>query len=349
MKKSFIILLHVGYWILYLLLILLFILFIQAATIKNGSPDLLRIMGVLSPFTIIPGLIGFYTFYGLLFDRYLSRKRIIMLCLVGLLTVLAAGLIGFAGLNIRTKGAIAMNNGFKDISLMVCFMSILALIHGITALVMKGFINWYGDIKIKAALQQKNLETELALIKSQFNPHFLFNSINNIEVLIEKDAPSASAYLNKLSDIMRFMLYETKAEKIPLQTELTYINKYIDLQKIRSANHNFVQYSTEGNPGLWTIAPMLFIPFIENAFKYSINKKADHTIVVMIKTTAEKLEFYCENQFNENQLIHENACGLGNELIQKRLNLLYPGKHILSIEKNNNVYKVNLSIYAHEN
>jgi LytS/YehU family sensor histidine kinase len=164
-------------------------------------------------------------------------------------------------------------------------------------------------------------------------------------VLIEKDAVKASAYLNKLSDIMRFMLYETKTEKILLEKELTYITKYIDLQKIRTSNLNFVNYTIEGNPGNWMIAPMLFIPFIENAFKHSGNKKTDHAIVVNIKITATVLSFYCENHFSENQLIDHEARGIGNELIKKRLDLLYPGKHSLSVEKQNNIYKVQLAIY----
>lgn len=344
MKKSFIIALHTGYWILYLLLILLLMLFMQARGIKNNMQGILKGVEIMSTFTIIPALIGFYVFYALLFDRYLSQKKIASLCLVGLLAVLMSGFAGFAGLNILTKGVILMNNGFNEISIIVCFMSILALIHGIIALVMKGFITWYGDIKVKEQLQQKNFETELALVKSQLSPHFLFNTINNIDVLIEKDATAASAYLNKLSDIMRFMLYETKPEKIPLQKELTYIEKYIDLQKIRSANHNFVQYTSEGNTDSWMIAPMLFIPFIENAFKHSGNKRSDASIIVRIKATEKTLEFFCENQAGENSMPDVDAGGLGNELIQKRLHLLYPGRHTLIAGKENNIYKVHLSI-----
>jgi len=347
MKRSFVIALHIGYWILYLLLILLLMLFMQAGIIKNGAHGIIRGLMIMSIFTIIPALAGFYIFYALLFDRYLSQKRMAALCLAGLLTILMAGFTGFAGLNILTKGMILRHNGLKEISLIVSFMSILALIHGIIAMVMKGFITWYGDIKIKEQLQQQNFETELALVRSQLSPHFLFNTINNIDVLIEKDAVTASAYLNKLSDIMRFMLYETKTERIPLQKELTYIEKYIDLQKIRSANQNFVQYSTTGNTGEWMIAPMLFIPFIENAFKHSVNKRSDQTVVISITATKESLSFYCGNRYTEKQAGKETG-GLGNALIQKRLNLLYPGRHSLKTAGENNVYKVHLSIYRNE-
>ncbi|MFT3909184.1 MAG: histidine kinase [Ferruginibacter sp.] len=348
MKRSFIILLHVGYWLLYLLLIFLFLLFIQIGNGKSFSRDhqmvfdFLKLMGM---FTVVPGVIGFYTFYLLLFNKYLSKKKIGALCIAGLVTILVAGLIGLIGVNAATNGIMMVNNGFKEMSVIVCFMSLLALVHGIIALVMKGFITWYGDIKIKEALQQKNFETELALVKSQLSPHFLFNTINNIDVLIEKDATKASAYLNKLSDIMRFMLYETKTEFIPLQKELEYIDKYLSLQKIRSANQDFIKYTVEGKTGAWMIAPMLFIPFIENAFKHAANKRSDHAIIIQVEVTDKKLNFYCENSFGENPLVHHEAGGLGNDLIKKRLNLLYPSMHELKIIQANNIYKVLLSVY----
>jgi two-component system LytT family sensor kinase len=350
MKRSAIIFLHAGYWILYFFLLTLFVLFLQAGGIKTISQSHEKMFGfirLLGATTLLPALAGFYSFYYFLFDKYLSKKKIAALCIAGLTTVLLSGLLGTLGVNLLVKGNIALNTDINVILSMLLFMSGLSLVHGIIALVMKGFINWYADIKIKEELQQKNFATELALVKSQLNPHFLFNTINNIDVLIEKDAARASAYLNKLSDIMRFMLYETKTENIPLQKELTYIDKYIDLQKIRTANTNFIQYSTEGNTAGWTIAPMLFIPFIENAFKHSGNKKADHAIVIKIVAAGKLLYFYCENHCSENPVIDHEATGLGNELIAKRLDLLYPGKHSrLEIKKENNIFKVQLTIYA---
>ena len=352
MKKTFIITLHAGYWILYLLLITLLILFLQAGGIRQESLHMEKVLSFLklmSTFTVIPGIVSFYVFYFLLFERFLSKKKMSALFFAGLLTILVAGLVGFTGLNMFTKWEILKLNGLKEISYMIGFMSALALIHGIIALVMKGFITWYGDIKIKETLKQKNFETELALVKMQLSPHFLFNTINNIDVLIEKDAKAASAYLNKLSDMMRFMLYETKAENLPLQQELSYIDKYIGLQKIRSANVNFVKYTVDGDPGGWMIAPMLFIPFIENAFKHSANKKADNGIVIKITANPEKIDFFCENSFSNIAEKGNEPGGLGNDLIQKRLELLYPGKHRLQTETGNNLYKVQLSIYRNEN
>ena len=103
-------------------------------------------------------------------------------------------------------------NSTGDFVAMTLFIAFIAFIAGVIALVIRGFITWVDEIKLKDELKQKNHETELALVKSQLDPHFLFNTLNNIDVLILKDQKVASEYLNKLSDIMRFMLFETKAD-----------------------------------------------------------------------------------------------------------------------------------------
>ncbi|HXU26582.1 MAG TPA: histidine kinase, partial [Bacteroidia bacterium] len=169
-------------------------------------------------------------------------------------------------------------------------------------------------------------------------------TINNIDVMITKDAAQASAYLNKLSDIMRFMLYETKTEKIPLSKELTYIEKYIDLQKIRTSNINYVNYHVEGDGSNLVIAPMLFIPFIENAFKHAENKKLDNAVNVKLTLSKEMIIFECENKFSEGATNTDEQSGLGNELIAKRLQLLYPNKHTLSVNNKNLTYNVKLVV-----
>jgi LytS/YehU family sensor histidine kinase len=227
---------------------------------------------------------------------------------------------------------------------MLEFTFIVAFINGLMGFILRGFITWYREIRLKEELVKRNYEMELALVKNQINPHFLFNTINNIDVMIAKDAKLASDYLNKLSDIMRFMLYETKTELIPIAIELGYIEKYIDLQKIRASNNNYVNYVVDGDTTNVIIAPMLFISFIENAFKHTENKKLDDAINIKISITKEKIVFICENKFSE---VHENRSdqnGLGNELIEKRLSLLYPNNHLLEVSSLNSTYKVKLTI-----
>ncbi len=293
---------------------------------------------------ILPGLLGFYSFYLFLFPKFLNRKKLLPFFIsaigVSVTCAIIVIILSYAIFDGNTIHSLV----WAEKMAMVLLMAFLILIHGTIGLVMRGFITWYSDITLKTELNRKNYETELALVKSQINPHFLFNTIHNIDVLIEKDAEKASLYLNKLSDIMRFMLYETKSEEIPLAKELLYIEKYIDLQKIRSSNPNFVNYTITGDPGKWVIAPMLLISFIENAFKYAENKKTGRSITIAMEITNEQVNFSCENFYDQNNQATEG--GLGNELISKRLGLLYPHRHQLKTDSNNGIYKVNLSIVS---
>jgi LytS/YehU family sensor histidine kinase len=235
-------------------------------------------------------------------------------------------------------------NGRSTAVRTIIVMTFIGVICGIVALVINGFITWYNEIKVKEQLKEKNYEMEMELVKLQLDPHLLFNTINNIDALILKDAVAASDYLNKLSDIMRFILYETKPDKIPLAKEIEYIEKYIALQKIRTANEDYVHFSVTGVIGSRMIAPMIFIPFIENAFKHANNKKIENAIIVNILIEDHAIKMICENRFESKLKAQQQFGGLGNELIQKRLQLIYAGKHTLDVHKTNELYSINLTI-----
>jgi two-component system, LytTR family, sensor kinase len=350
MKKSSIVLLHIGYWFLYLLLLSTFMMALPHVYEGHSLSRLGRIL-FFSPISVrfvLPSIISFYAFYLFLFPLFLQRKKITLLIISSLLIAFAIALLTLFVAHLLFNEVNTTQFRWADIFAMLLFLAILSIVHGAIGLVIKGFISWYADIQLKEALNKKNYEMELALVKSQLNPHFLFNSINNIDVLIEKDAAKASLYLNKLSDMMRFMLYETKLEKVTLAKELDYVEKYIALQKIRTSNPNYISYSVEGSVGNICIASMVFIPFIENAFKYAENKKEEKAVVVNILIKENSIYFTCKNKYLEkdNDTLHG---GLGNELIQKRLALLYPNKHVLQITNINNTYCVALTLSIHDN
>jgi two-component system, LytTR family, sensor kinase len=344
MKKPVVILLHCGYWLLYLLLIISF-LFIMTQGKHPLSPFAIGQMMFFSPLlimAILPGVVAFYSYYHLLFNRFLLHKRFAPFAGYGLLIAGCCGAIPI--LLLLLPGSWHAHLSPDEGVFMGLFVALLAMIHGIIGLVMKGFISWYADIKLKKDLLQRNYETELALVKSQINPHFLFNTINNIDVLIEKDAAKASLYLNKLSDIMRFMLYETKPDLIPLSKELAYIDKYIELQRIRSSNAHYVTCEIAGEPGNRMISPMLFISYIENAFKHSEHRKSEPAIHIRINIHADSIVFDCENKYSRDLPDTSGHNGLGNELLRKRLSLLYPNRHTLQTGHERGVYKVTLNL-----
>lgn len=219
----------------------------------------------------------------------------------------------------------------------------------IGGIVIKYFID-YSKLKVqKEQAENHQIQSELALLKSQLNPHFLFNTLNNIDILISKDAEKASQYLKKLSDILRFMLYETKGESVPLNLELEYIEKFIELQKIRTSNQTYVNLSINGETEDLYIVPMVFIPFIENAFKHTSNKQANEAIKIQFDILNDTINFRCENKKNKNRSLIQTQSGLGTNLIEQRLNLLYKDRHILKIEDSEEKYIVSLAIKLNEN
>jgi two-component system LytT family sensor kinase len=341
MKKSILIFLHLGFWLCYSLLILLFFgMLVNFNT--GGKPPFKAIANLIFGTCYLPALITFYSFYFILFPKFLLKKKILKLCLYSVLVSVVASFIGTLTMNLIVPGATIRDGSvFTEITIFITF---IAFIPGVVALVIRGFVAWYEDLKIKQELTEKNNEMEMALVKAQLDPHFLFNTLNNIDVLIQKDAEEASKYLNKLSDIMRFMLFETKTDRIDLTKELEYLGKYIDLQKIRSSNPKFVRLTINGDSQHKKISPMVFIPFIENAFKHVADKKTENAIDINIIIEDNKILFECTNNSSNTSNSIDGYNGLGNELIQKRLNLLYPNSHNLTIENQASFYKVILAI-----
>lgn len=293
-------------------------------------------------FSLIPSIISYYAYYFIVFPK-IREKKIAFSILYAIAIAVGAALMGNLLIYIFL-GIESLTQAEESVTVGIIFITFVDFVTGVAALITRGFITWYNELKLKEELKQKNHEMEIALVKSQLDPHFLFNTLNNIDILILKNATEASAYLNKLSDIMRFMLFETKAEKISLLKELEYIEKYIALQKIRTSNTNYVNFKVTGSPSGRAIAPMVFLPFIENAFKHATNKKLDNAISITISIEKERLCFECVNKFNPDRKPSQGSNGLGNLLIEKRLRLLYPEKHVLDIGKEKNEYHVRLTI-----
>lgn len=196
----------------------------------------------------------------------------------------------------------------------------------------------------------QNLQSELALLKNQINPHFLFNTLNNIDSLIKSNVDRASETLVKLSEILRYMIYDTNVDKTLLSNEIKHIESYVDLQKIQFANKELVTLSIQGNVNSLMISPMLFIPFVENAFKHCNVKNIQNAIRINFSINNKIVIFECTNLFDKTQKItKDNASGIGLSIIKRRLELLYPDRHTLIINEVDNSFRVSLSINTNEN
>ncbi|GAB3318575.1 sensor histidine kinase [Larkinella ripae] len=350
MKTSTIPLLHLGYWLVYCLVVsVLFILSAESlsAALEDWDDGL-----IILAIALLIGLISFYAFYSWLVPRYLTSRKIRQFVRWGLVVNIATtgGMVALTTVAISVLLSVVFENVFlitfsgKDLQILLIGFSLISVINGMLGTTIRGFITWYTDIHVREVLVNKTLHTELALLKAQLNPHFLFNTLNNIDILIEHDAPRASLYLNKLSDLLRFVLYETQADQIPLTLELDYIKKYIALQKIRTTNAEYVTLQIHGEPNGLLIAPMLFVPYIENAFKHATNKKKSDAIRISLVIDEKFIHFQCVNQFDENRSSVETHRGLGNKLLRQRLTLLYQEKYRLTIQAVENEYRVNLEL-----
>ena len=195
----------------------------------------------------------------------------------------------------------------------------------------------------RKSLENEKLNAELAFLRSQINPHFLFNSLNNIYSLAYQKSDKTPEAILKLSDIMRYMLYESNEETVLLAEEINYLHNYIDLQKLRFKEKVYVDFHVDIEEPEHRIMPLLLISFLENAFKHGVSTDASLPIRIHIDVNNGRLHFKAENA--KNQLNKDQTKGIGLANLQRRLQLGYPDRHTLNIVESDNYYSSELFLY----
>lgn len=224
--------------------------------------------------------------------------------------------------------------------------------HVTSTLLLSGFAIGLGvtdrlkeNEKKQKELEKEKLNSELAFLKNQVSPHFFFNTLNNIYSLIGIDGPTAQDSVLKLSKLMRYLLYESEHGQTLMSHEIDFMCNYIDLMKLRL--NQKVELKTEFPKEFtdFSIPPLLFIPFIENAFKHGISHRDPSFIRIKIDIGQDQIEFTCENSIGNSARPGDmQHSGIGLENVRKRLALLYPQKHELNIVSSERVFKVNLKV-----
>lgn len=204
--------------------------------------------------------------------------------------------------------------------------------------------NWFLSQQFEQEAEREKLESELKMLKFQVNPHFLFNTLNNIHTLVYKKSNKAPEAVLKLSSLMRYMLYETEGDRVSLKRELEYLHNFVELQKLRLTDNQRVSMKIEGNPDGYEIAPLLLIPFIENAFKHGTCTSKSATIEISFHISNGELIFNCTNDLQPNSE-SKSGSGIGLANVKKRLDLIYSGRYRLNIDTNNEKYSLTLSLY----
>jgi two-component system LytT family sensor kinase len=199
--------------------------------------------------------------------------------------------------------------------------------------------NQIGNQKKQELLLRKSREAELQFLRSQINPHFLFNTLNNIYSLVYEKSNQAPHAMLKLSGLLRYMLYEKK-DLVPLDKEWEYIQSFIELERLRFAQQLQINITTEGDTAGWYIPPYLLIPFIDNGFKHGDFDGTEPHLTITLTVTAKQLFFQIGNRVKQKNKDQCGGVGLNN--IKRRLELLYPGSHILLVEPNDSNFRATL-------
>ena len=195
-------------------------------------------------------------------------------------------------------------------------------------------------------LRRKQSETELLALKTNIHPHFLFNNLNSLYALARRKSDETPKYILQLSDLMRYMIYESNDQFVELEKEISYITNYLELQKLRCKNKTRIQYVIEGEPNSHKIAPFLMIPFIENSFKHGGLNQFDRDIIdLMIRIDGENLEMKLRNSVpRQSGEEIDQIGGFGIENVKSRLDSLYKNKHELTLSKQEDEFVVALKI-----
>lgn len=205
-------------------------------------------------------------------------------------------------------------------------------------------IRWiFKQIKSIIRLKNEKAKTELLHLKSQVNPHFFFNMLNNLYGLVDKDSKKAQELILKLSDMMRYSIYQGQKEYVLLSEEITYLQNYIELHKMRYHKTIDIVFKHEINDSDYKIMPLLFIILLENAFKHGVeNLRENAYVYIHMRAENGMVYFDIENNFDETIDSEPEGIGLAN--LKRRLELVYPKKHSLSITNNASIYKAQLNI-----
>jgi len=203
--------------------------------------------------------------------------------------------------------------------------------------------NFYKGEKKKKESEKEKLTSELSFLKSQVNPHFLFNVLNNIYSLAIRKSDNLPPIILKLSEMMRYMLYESEGNTVRLEDEIKYMENYIALQKLRMYDDTDIRFDIKGMVADKRITPMLLIPFIENAFKHGLTQNSGSFIHVLLEVKGQSLFFKTSNAFLPSKA-KDKTSGIGIQNVKRRLALLYPKSHTLSISESDNKYIVELEL-----
>ena len=338
MKRSSIVLAHVGFWIF---------------TVSLRLPTLLKIeepsyyIGITTLSTLLH-IIIFYLFYfylGKNFSRY-NLKWIAAFFIPFMLVYSIPATWVFVKM---FKTLVEWGLILKDeevVPLYVTYISVITSLslYAIFGSLFRFSVNWFEAGKKQEELEKQNIKNELALLRSQINPHFLFNTLNNIHSYVYREPDKTANAIIKLSQIMRYMLYEANTDRVLLEHEIEQIKAYIELQKMRQKDPDFIDLKIDGDVTGKNVPPMLLITLIENAFKHGRKNIPAPGISVQITVTDSDVTINVHNYIQQKANNEESSKGFGLINLKRRLDLIYGSNYSLEISNNIDNFLVKMKI-----
>lgn len=309
-----------------------------------------------TPFFFISNFfyIGFYYFNThLLFPRLLEKNKIISYYLIIIAIMIFFGSMprlyqSYFGHFQRFSSSLPPLNpvrNFHPSILSPGSISIFLLVFLFSTGV-KVMQKWLNSERRNKQIENEKLHAELSFLKSQINPHFLFNTLNNIYSLAENKSDLTPVAVMKLSNIMRYVLTEARQDSVPLEKEMQFIHDYIELQKIRNTDKTSVGFTVVGDITGKKISPLILLPFTENAFKYGVSTRELSPINILIESNKNQIHFRIKNNKHSSGKNNLVNTGIGINNTRRRLDLMYPGKYELDIEDEPLTYTINLNIQS---
>jgi len=305
--------------------------------LTNGSDFLLHHLNIYL-YNLLWAVIQFYLFYFFVY-RLIEQQRYVRYFVLTIIISIGFG-IAMILLFLPLFGAPTQMNWKAAVPTIIGMFII-----GNTGSLLRGFITWFEDIQRRQEMEKMLIRNELDVLNAQLNPHFLFNTLNNIDSLIFRQPQKASESLITLSEIMRYMLYDAREPKVLLSREVEHYQRIIRLQSLRFGNPEAIRFDTPAAlPEIW-VAPLLFLPFIENAFKYAVKSDIFPMIEFRMTISENEICWTSRNQFQaetDDKTARRGGIGLSN--LKRRLELLYPGKYSHEASVNGNEFFAELKL-----
>lgn len=321
--------------------------FLRFASINNDYWYSLKSNLIEFPLNIV---ITYFTIYYLI-PKFILKKKYLQFFLLFSVSLLMFYLVR-TGLNyiLVTENIWPEAQGVQEpftvihvVELVIGAIYVIALVSAI-----KLTYDWVNEKKRNEDLQRMQLETELNFLKSQIQPHFFFNTLNNLYALVIKKSPNAPNVVLKLSEIMQYVLYEVKEPKISLMKSINYLYSYLELETLRYGERVKSEISIDGDIDDVEVPPLLFLPFLENCFKHGTNHTEDIKVGITFVVKDNFLYFTVENNHVPDSN-RNTKHGIGIENVKRRLQLLYGTNYQLKTRSKGNIYTVNLKLPLYEN